>query len=93
MADAGIRFITIQFNDGKSVKYSFPVQAGNKAAVQLKLEDFLKGRHLVVQTEARLVVYPIEGIRRVEFSAGSGGDLDGIRLPAHTIRGASLVDS
>jgi hypothetical protein len=27
----------------------------------------------------------------VEFSAGSGADLEGIRLPAHTIRDAKLV--
>jgi hypothetical protein len=86
-----MRFITIQFNDGSKVKYSFPVQAANKAATQLKLEDFFKGRHLVVQVEARLVVYPVENIRAVEFSAGSGGDLEGIRLPAHTIRDAKPV--
>jgi len=86
------RFITIQFHDGKSVKYSFPVQGPNKAAAQLKLEDFFKGRHLVIQAEDHLVVYPIEGVRKVEFSAGSGGDLEGIRLPAHTIRNATLVE-
>lgn len=87
-----MRFITIQFTDGTKVKYSFPVQAANKSAAQLKLEDFFKGRHLVVQAEARLVVFPIENVRKVEFSAGSGGDLDGIKLPAHTIRDARLVD-
>jgi hypothetical protein len=86
------RFITIQFHDGKTVKYSFPVQGANKSATQLKLEDFFKGRHLVIQIEGRLVVYPIEGVRKVEFSAGSGDDLDGIRLPAHTVRDAKLVE-
>jgi len=87
-----IRFITIQFHDGKSVKYSFPLQSSNKAAQQLKLEDFLKGRHLVIETESRLVIYPIESVRKLEFSAGSGGDLEGIRLPAHTIRDAKPVE-
>ena len=90
---APMRFITIQFTDGKTVKYSFPVQGSNKAAAQLKLEDFFKGRHLVLQVESRLVVYPIEAIRRIEFSAGSGGDLEGIKLPAHTIRDAKLVEN
>ena len=86
------RFMTIRFVDGTSVKYSFPVQAANKAAAQLKIEDFFKGRHIVVQAEAQLVIYPIENVRSVTFSAGSGGDLEGIKLPAHTIRNASQVD-
>jgi len=87
-----IRFIAIQFTDGSRVKYSFPVQSANKSAAQLKLEDFFKSRHLVIQAEGQLVVYPIENIRQVAFSAGSGGDLDGIRLPAHTILDAKLVE-
>ena len=87
-----MRFITIQFADGTSAKYSLPAQAANKAAQQLKLEDFLKGRHLVMEADARLVVYPIENIRKIEFSTGSGEALEGIRLPAHTLRGAKLVD-
>jgi hypothetical protein len=87
-----MRFITIQFTDGSKVKYSFPVQSPNKSATQLKLEDFFKGRHLVIQAEGRLTVFPIENVRKVEFSAGSGGDLEGIKLPAHTIRDAKPVD-
>jgi len=87
-----IRFISIQFTDGSKVKYSFPVQGANKSATQLKLEDFFKNRHLVIQAEGQLVVYPIENIRQVAFSAGSGDDLEGVRLPAHTIRDATLLD-
>ena len=84
------RFITIHFTDGASVRYSFPVQAQNKAAQQLKLEDFLKGQHLVVQTEGRLTIYPVVNIRSIEFSAG-GAALEGIKLPLHTIRNAKLA--
>jgi hypothetical protein len=87
-----IRFITIQFVDGASVRFSFPMQGQNKAAQQLKLEDFLKGRHLVVQTDGRLTIFPVANIRSIEFSAG-GENLEGIKLPAHTILGATLVDS
>lgn len=93
MADTPMRFITIRFTDGSSQKYSFPVQAQNKAAIQLKLEDFLKGNHLVIQTDHHLSVFPMANIRQIEFSAGSGDDLEGVKLPAHTIRNASLVDS
>jgi hypothetical protein len=87
-----MRFISIHFMDGSKVRYSFSPMTESKAAQQLKLEDFLKGRHLVIQTEGRLTLYPMENIREVEFSAGSSG-LEGIKLPLHTIRNATLVSS
>ena len=87
-----MRFISIHFMDGSKVRYSFSPMTESKAAQQLKLEDFLKGRHLVIQTEGRLTLYPMENIREVEFSAGSSG-LEGIKLPLHTIRNATLVGS
>jgi hypothetical protein len=87
-----MRFISIHFMDGSKVRYSFTPMTESKAAQQLKLEDFLKGRHLVIQTEGRLTLYPMENIREIEFSAGSSG-LEGIKLPLHTIRNATLVSS
>ncbi len=89
---AAMRFITIQFNDGSKIRYSFEAMTDNKAAQQLKIEDFLKGRHLVVQTEGRLTVYPIEAIRSLEISSG-GASLEGVKLPLHTIRNAKLASS
>jgi len=74
------------------VRYSFEAMTDNKAAQQLKLEDLLKGRHLAVQTEGRLTLYPMENIRSLELSAG-GGNLEGIKLPLHTIRNAKLASS
>ena len=85
-----MRFITIEFVDGSKAKYSFPAQTDSQAARQLKLEEFFKGRHLLVQTEGRLVVYPIENVRSIELSAGTAS-LEGIKLPPHTIRGATLL--
>jgi hypothetical protein len=87
-----MRFISIHFMDGSKVRYSFTPMTESKAAQQLKLEDFLKGRHLVIQTEGRLTLYPMENIREIEFSAGSSG-LEGIKLPLHTIRNATLAGS
>ena len=87
-----MRFVTVRFADGSSVKYSFAMQAANKAAQQLKIEDFLKGQHFVVETEGRLTVYPVANIRALEFSTG-GDNLEGIKLPLHTIRNAKLASS
>ena len=87
-----MRFITIQFTDGSKVRYSFEAATDNKAAQQLKIEDFLKGNHLVVQTEGRLTVYPVANIRALEISSG-GASLEGVKLPLHTIRNAKLASS
>jgi len=84
-------FIAIEFSDGSKVRYSFPVQAPNSAARQMKIEDFLKGRHLVIQTESRLVMYPMENIKAIEMSTG-GASLEGVKLPLHTIRDAKLQE-
>jgi len=89
---ATMRFITIQFVDGSKVRYSFEAMSDNKAAQQMKVEDFLKGQHLLVQSDGRLTVYPVANIRSVEFSSG-GESLEGIKLPLHTIRNAKLASS
>lgn len=89
---SAMRFLTIQFNDGSKVRYSFEAVTDNKAAQQLKLEDFLKGRHLAIQTEGRLTLYPVENIRSLELSSG-GASLEGVKLPLHTIRNAKLASS
>ena len=86
-----MRFIKISFMDGTSVRYSFPLQAGSSAARQVKLEDFFKSRHLVLQAEGRLIVYPIENVKALEFSAG-GDSVEGVKLPVHTIRDARPAD-
>jgi hypothetical protein len=84
------RTLTIEFNDGAQVRYALPVQAKNKAAQQLMLEDFLKGRHLIVECEGRLRMYPVENIRMVEI-AGEGTTLEGVKVPMHTLRDAKLL--
>ena len=89
---SAMRFITIRFTDGSTVRYSFEAVTDNKAAQQLKLEDFLKSRHLAVQSEGRLTLYPVENIRSVELSSG-GASLEGVKLPVHTIRNAKLASS
>jgi len=84
------RTLTIEFNDGSQVRYAMPVQAMNAAAQQLKIEDFLKGRHLVLEFDGRLRIYPVENIRMLEI-AGEGTGMEGVKLPMHTLRVAKLL--
>jgi hypothetical protein len=85
-----LRFITIEFMDGSTRKYSFPEQSKDVAAKQIKLEDFFKSRSLVMAVEGRLTIFPIDNIKSIELST-AGGDVKGVRVPAHTIHGAALV--
>jgi len=84
-------FIAIEFSDGSKTKYSFPAQSPNSAARQMKLEDLLKGRHLMIQADDRLIMHPMENIKTIELSA-SGGTLEGVKLPLHTIRDAKVQE-
>lgn len=90
MTTSPMLFIAVEFSDGTRIKYSFPMQSANNAARQMKLEDFLKGRHLVIQTEGRLMMHPMENIRTIELST-AGSNLEGVKLPLHTIRDATLI--
>jgi len=90
MTTTPMLFLAVEFCDGSRIRYTFPVQAANDAARQMKLEDLLKGRHLVIQAEGRLVMHPMENIKTIELSTG-GASLEGIRLPLHTVREATVL--
>ena len=59
-----LRFITIEFMDGTRRKFSFPEQAKDVAAKQIKLDDFFKSRSLVISVEGRLNIFPIDNMPR-----------------------------
>ena len=86
----GLRFIQIDFVDGTSARYSFPVQAANVAAKQVKVESLFKDRFLILQGEGKLSVFPMDNIKAIHLT-GEDQEVEGIRLPAHAIKGAQLV--
>jgi len=85
---ARLRFLTIQFNDGTSARFSFPEQAGNDPARQIKLSSFFQDRLIIVQSEGKLNVFPFENVKAVQLSA-EAGELEGIQIPPHAILDAS----
>ena len=87
---SGLRFIQIEFIDGTSARYSFPLQAASAVAKQVKIESLFKDRFLILQGEGRLSVIPMENVKAVHLSSDEQ-EVQGIRLPAHTIRGARLL--
>jgi len=92
---ARLRFITIEFVDGTTTKYSFPApsfqsRSQETAVKQIKLESFFKDRFLVLHGEGKLVVFPFENIKSVQLSS-EDEELEGITMPKHTITGAKCV--
>jgi hypothetical protein len=89
------RFLTIEFVDGTTRTYAFPVyspgaQSQSRAAKQMKLESFFKDRFLVLHGEGKLLVFPLENIKSVQLSSDDQ-ELEGIRMPTHTITGVRLI--
>ena len=92
---AQLRILTIEFVDGTTASYSFPVESfaaesQRKAVRQMKLESFFKDRFLVLHGEGKLVIFPLENIKSVQLSSDDD-ELEGIRLPTHTITGVRRI--
>jgi hypothetical protein len=81
---ARLRFLTIQFTDGTTAKFSFTEQAGSEGARQIKLSSFFKDRLVIVQSEGKLNVFPFENVKAVQLSS-EAGEFDGIQIPPHAI--------
>ena len=90
-----VRLLTIEFVDGTTTSYSFPVQSfaaesQSKAVRQMKLESLFKDRFLVLHGEGKLVVFPFENIKSVQLSSDDE-ELEGIRMPKHAITGVQRI--
>jgi len=81
---ARLRFLTIQFNDATTTKFSFPEPAGSDIARQIKLSSFFQDRLIIIQSEGKLNVFPFENVKAVQLSS-EAGELDGIQIPPHAI--------
>ena len=81
------RGITIHFTDGSKKLLEFPRQvAPGDAAAADKLKAALEQRHLVVEAEGALLVFPFENIRYVQIYPAPK------KLPAGVIRGARFKE-
>ncbi|HYH40643.1 MAG TPA: hypothetical protein VD867_01560 [Burkholderiales bacterium] len=81
---ARLRFLTIQFNDATTMRFSFAEQAGNDSARQIALSSFFTDRMVIIQSEGKLNVFPFENVKAVQLSS-EAGELEGIEIPPHAI--------
>jgi hypothetical protein len=82
--------LTLHFNDGSKISFDFPEQTPNAAAKQIKLADFMTSRHLVIEADGDVLIFPIANIKYIALSS-AGASLGGMAgLPKHAITGARV---
>lgn len=85
------RILTLHFIDGSRLSFEFPEQAPSPGARKLKLEDFMTSKHLVIEAEGSVMIFPVANIKYMALSLpvltsrGAAGT-----LPRHAIVGARI---
>ena len=72
--------------DGSKKYLEFPQQKGDDYTRSLRLKELLAGRHLVVEAEGALLVFPFENIKYVQAYPAPK------QLPEYVVKGASFKD-
>ena len=83
------RGLTVIFTDGSKLSYGFPQQEANAAGQQLRLEDFLKSKYLMLVNDGVLTLFPVANIKAIQVAVGEG--VKEVKMPKHVIRGATLT--
>ena len=85
------RVLTLHFVDGSKLSFEFPEQASNAAARQIKVNELLAAKHLVIEAEGSLLFFPMANIKYIAFSMPMlPAKGPGSALPRHAIVGARI---
>lgn len=79
------RTMIIHFNDGSKNQIVFPAPVADAdASLAIRIEEALKSRYLVLESEGALLVIPVESIKYLQsFPAPQ-------KLPPYAIRGVKF---
>ena len=85
------RILTLHFLDGSKLSFAFDAQGANNAARKLKIDKLMASKHLVIEAEGSVMIFPVTNIKYMALSMPA---LDrrgtGEVLPSHAITGAKL---
>ena len=84
------RALTLHFIDGSKLTFDFGALTPNAAARQIKLADFMTSKHLVVEAEGSLLIFPVANIKYMALSGSGGKANTTTQLPKHAITGARI---
>ena len=81
--------LSVTFVDGSKVSFTFPDQAMNEAARQLRLEEFLKSPYVMIIVDGAFTMLPVANIKAIQMPVSE--NMKKVTLPKHVIRGATLA--
>lgn len=85
------RILTLHFIDGTKLSFDFPQQTDNVAARQLKVDDLLSSKLLLVEAEGQLMIFPTANIKYMMLSGPMMPTRAGAAtFPRHAIKGARV---
>jgi hypothetical protein len=86
-----MRILTLHFVEGSKISFEFPEQSAHPLGRQVKLADFMTSKHLVIEAEGTVMMFPVNNIKYMAFSlpmlTGKGSKAS---LPRHAITGARV---
>jgi hypothetical protein len=85
------RILTLHFIDGSKLSFAFQPQGANAAARKIKLDNFLTSKHLVIEAEGNVMIFPVTNIKYMSMSLPTGDARGSAEaLPRHAITGARI---
>jgi hypothetical protein len=78
------RGLTIYFNDGSKVSFSFPQQITHDELIAGRMDKLLEKKALVVQADGALMVIPFANIKYMQLYASPP------KLPDYVIKDATV---
>jgi hypothetical protein len=86
------RTLTLHFIDGSRLSFSFGEQGANAAARKIKVDKLMASKHLVIEADGTVMVFPVANIKYMALSVPSYSAKGGREvLPSHAITGAQLI--
>ena len=84
------RVLTLHFVDGSRLAFDFPEQTSHQHARQIKVADFLVSKHLVIEAEGSVLIFPVTSIKYMALSLPIAPRKGATALPRHAIVGARI---
>lgn len=79
--------ISIYFNDGSKFLLESPAQTENEYDIVTKMKEILENKFFLIEADGALIYIPVNNIKYMQVYPAPD------KLPAYTVRGASIIES
>lgn len=85
------RILTLHFVDGSKLAFEFDSQGANNAARKLKIDKLMASKHVVIEAEGSVMIFPVANIKYMALSMPALDKRGAAEiLPSHAITGAKI---